>query len=186
MRASRRSSGTISIASSTAAPIWRSTAARLARAAAARRRGHARGRATAGRPARFHDIPLHRMPGQIAGEDARPARRDARRRRGARQRRSARSFLHNQVRSMVGSLVHVGEGKWSADDLAAALAARDRTAAARSRRRKGFIWCGWSIEDSSLRASEATKQSSLLQAPRIASASLAMTATPKYFSIMRR
>ncbi len=41
---------------------------------------------------------------------------------------SARSFLHHQVRSMVGSLVHVGEGKWSADDLAAALAARDRTA----------------------------------------------------------
>jgi tRNA pseudouridine38-40 synthase len=40
----------------------------------------------------------------------------------------ARSFLHNQVRSMVGSLIHVGEGKWSADDLAAALAARDRTA----------------------------------------------------------
>ena len=40
----------------------------------------------------------------------------------------ARSFLHNQVRSMVGSLVHVGEGKWSADDLAAVLAARNRTA----------------------------------------------------------
>ena len=40
----------------------------------------------------------------------------------------ARSFLHNQVRSMVGSLVHVGEGKWSTDDLAAALAARDRAA----------------------------------------------------------
>jgi tRNA pseudouridine38-40 synthase len=39
---------------------------------------------------------------------------------------TARSFLHNQVRSMVGSLVHVGEGKWSGDDLAAALAARDR------------------------------------------------------------
>src|ERR1700730_6800812 len=39
---------------------------------------------------------------------------------------SARSFLQHQVRSMVGSLVHVGEGKWSADDLAAALAARDR------------------------------------------------------------
>jgi tRNA pseudouridine38-40 synthase len=41
---------------------------------------------------------------------------------------SARSFLQHQVRSMVGSLVHVGEGKWSADDLAAALAARDRSA----------------------------------------------------------
>jgi tRNA pseudouridine38-40 synthase len=41
---------------------------------------------------------------------------------------SARSFLQHQVRSMVGSLVHVGERKWSADDLAAALAARDRTA----------------------------------------------------------
>jgi len=39
---------------------------------------------------------------------------------------SARSFLQHQVRSMVGSLVHVGEGKWSAGDLAAALAARDR------------------------------------------------------------
>lgn len=39
----------------------------------------------------------------------------------------ARSFLHNQVRSMVGSLVHVGEGKWSGDDLVAALEARDRT-----------------------------------------------------------
>ena len=41
---------------------------------------------------------------------------------------AARSFLQHQVRSMVGSLVHVGEGKWSAEDLGAALAARDRTA----------------------------------------------------------
>jgi tRNA pseudouridine38-40 synthase len=41
---------------------------------------------------------------------------------------SARSFLHNQVRSMVGSLVLVGEDRWRADDLARALAARDRTA----------------------------------------------------------
>jgi tRNA pseudouridine38-40 synthase len=40
---------------------------------------------------------------------------------------AARSFLHHQVRSMVGSLVHVGEGKWSADDLGAALAGRDRS-----------------------------------------------------------
>jgi tRNA pseudouridine38-40 synthase len=41
---------------------------------------------------------------------------------------SARSFLHTQVRSMVGSLAMVGEGKWSAGDLAAALAACDRAA----------------------------------------------------------
>ncbi len=41
-------------------------------------------------------------------------------------RAAARSFLHNQVRSMVGTLALVGEGKWSADDVAAALAARDR------------------------------------------------------------
>jgi tRNA pseudouridine38-40 synthase len=41
---------------------------------------------------------------------------------------SARSFLHHQVRSMVGSLVHVGDGKWRAADLANALAARDRAA----------------------------------------------------------
>jgi len=38
----------------------------------------------------------------------------------------ARSFLHRQVRSMVGSLVEVGLGKWRAGDMAAALAARDR------------------------------------------------------------
>ena len=43
-------------------------------------------------------------------------------------RASARSFLHNQVRSMVGSLVMVGVGAWSAADLAKALAARDRAA----------------------------------------------------------
>lgn len=45
-------------------------------------------------------------------------------------RASARSFLHRQVRSMVGSLEHVGSGKWRARDLRAALDARDRA------------WCG--------------------------------------------
>lgn len=43
-------------------------------------------------------------------------------------RASARSFLHNQVRSMVGSLKLVGEGKWSPTDLAHALTARSRAA----------------------------------------------------------
>jgi tRNA pseudouridine38-40 synthase len=41
----------------------------------------------------------------------------------------ARSFLHHQVRNMVGTLKLVGEGKWAKDDVAAALAARNRGAA---------------------------------------------------------
>ena len=40
----------------------------------------------------------------------------------------ARSFLHNQVRSMVGSLALVGDGKWQPDDMWRALQARDRAA----------------------------------------------------------
>ncbi|MBM3550487.1 MAG: tRNA pseudouridine(38-40) synthase TruA [Alphaproteobacteria bacterium] len=39
---------------------------------------------------------------------------------------SARSFLHHQVRSMVGSLEHVGSGKWRVEDVALALHAKDR------------------------------------------------------------
>jgi len=41
---------------------------------------------------------------------------------------AARSFLHHQVRSMVGCLQLVGRGKWSKRDLKAALEARDRAA----------------------------------------------------------
>ena len=41
---------------------------------------------------------------------------------------AARSFLHHQVRSMVGCLAMVGRGQWQADDIGRALAARDRTA----------------------------------------------------------
>ena len=39
---------------------------------------------------------------------------------------SARSFLHSQVRSIAGSLRLVGDGTWTGDDLAGALAAKDR------------------------------------------------------------
>jgi tRNA pseudouridine38-40 synthase len=39
---------------------------------------------------------------------------------------SARSFLHRQVRSMVGSLKMVGEGKWQVSDMGRVLEARDR------------------------------------------------------------
>jgi len=42
---------------------------------------------------------------------------------------AARSFLHNQVRILVGTLQLVGRGQWTRRDVAAALAARDRTRA---------------------------------------------------------
>jgi len=41
---------------------------------------------------------------------------------------TARSFLHNQVRSMVGSLKKVGDGTWEPEDIRRALEARDRAA----------------------------------------------------------
>ncbi|HWA63779.1 MAG TPA: tRNA pseudouridine(38-40) synthase TruA [Caulobacteraceae bacterium] len=41
---------------------------------------------------------------------------------------ASRSFLHRQVRSMAGTLAEVGVGRWTEEDLAAALAARDRRA----------------------------------------------------------
>jgi tRNA pseudouridine38-40 synthase len=43
-------------------------------------------------------------------------------------RATAQSFLHNQIRSFAGSLKLVGEGKWTPDDLQAALEARSRKA----------------------------------------------------------
>jgi tRNA pseudouridine38-40 synthase len=43
---------------------------------------------------------------------------------------AARSFLHRQVRSMTGALAEVGAGRWSAEDLSAALEAKDRKACA--------------------------------------------------------
>ena len=41
---------------------------------------------------------------------------------------AARSFLHHQVRSMVGCLAMVGQGQWTAADLKTAIEARDRSA----------------------------------------------------------
>ena len=42
---------------------------------------------------------------------------------------AARSFLHHQVRNIVGTLALVGAGKWTEDDVATALTAKDRSAA---------------------------------------------------------
>ena len=54
----------------------------------------------------------------------------------------ARSFLHRQVRSMTGSLVEVGLGRWSADDLQAALKAADRSACAQVAPPQGLYLVG--------------------------------------------
>ena len=54
----------------------------------------------------------------------------------------ARSFLHHQVRSMVGCLVLVGHGKWRAEDMAVALAARDRAALGHNAPPDGLYFTG--------------------------------------------
>ena len=61
---------------------------------------------------------------------------------------AARSFLHRQVRSMVGSLVEVGAGRWSVDDFAAALAARDRRACGQVAPAHGLYLTGVEYGDS--------------------------------------
>ncbi len=55
---------------------------------------------------------------------------------------AARSFLHHQVRNMVGTLRRVGEGKWSAADVGAALARRDRSAAGPTAPAEGLYLVG--------------------------------------------
>ena len=88
---------------------------------------HARG-ASAGRAARLHHLPLGRIARRQPGQDARPARRPARRATRVIIEAAARSFLHHQVRSMVGTLALVGLGQWREEQVAEALAAQDRAA----------------------------------------------------------
>lgn len=54
----------------------------------------------------------------------------------------ARSFLHHQVRNMVGTLKLVGEGKWSPADMKRALEARDRAAAGPTAPPDGLYFTG--------------------------------------------
>jgi tRNA pseudouridine38-40 synthase len=63
---------------------------------------------------------------------------------------AARSFLHHQVRSMVGCLKLVGQGRWSAADLAGALAACDRSALGLNAPPDGLCFVGASYADLSV------------------------------------
>ncbi len=58
----------------------------------------------------------------------------------------ARSFLHRQVRSMAGTLVEVGLGRWTPDDVKTALDARDRTACAQVAPSDGLYLTGVDYE----------------------------------------
>jgi tRNA pseudouridine38-40 synthase len=55
----------------------------------------------------------------------------------------ARSFLHHQIRNMVGTLCHVGTGHWTFDDFKAAFAACDRTKGGPTAPPQGL--CFWSV-----------------------------------------
>lgn len=57
-------------------------------------------------------------------------------------RAEARSFLHHQVRSMVGCLMLVGRGQWSADDMSEALEAKDRAALGQNAPPDGLYFTG--------------------------------------------
>jgi tRNA pseudouridine38-40 synthase len=57
-------------------------------------------------------------------------------------RAAPRSFLHHQVRSMVGCLAMVGRGQWTPADMASALAARDRTALGLNAPPEGLYFAG--------------------------------------------
>ena len=91
-----------------------------------------RGGGGAGRAARLHHLPLLDLPGEEPAAHARRAGRSRRWRlpsgREYRFRLRARSFLHNQVRGIVGTLERVGAGAWPPERVGAALAARERSA----------------------------------------------------------
>lgn len=59
----------------------------------------------------------------------------------------ARSFLHNQVRSIVGTLERVGAGSWQPDDVKTALEARDRAACGPVCPPQGLYLCGVGYPD---------------------------------------
>jgi tRNA pseudouridine38-40 synthase len=70
----------------------------------------------------------------------------------------ARSFLHNQVRSIVGTLERVGAGAWSPTDVAVALAARDRAACGPVAPPQGLYLAGVSYTEDPFSADVATER----------------------------
>lgn len=67
---------------------------------------------------------------------------------------SSRSFLHHQVRSMVGTTAQAGIGRWSVDEVAAALAAKDRTACGPVAPAEGLYFIGVDYPEATLPAQE--------------------------------
>ena len=88
----------------------------------------ARGGAGAGRPARFHHLPLGPLPVGQPGQDARPADRAARWARRSRSRRRRAPSSTTRCARWSAACELVGRGKWTKADLKAALEARDRAA----------------------------------------------------------
>ena len=113
---------------------------RLACRAAARCRSDARGGAAPDRASRFLDLPRLAVPGEIAGQDARPAGRDAASASEIHIAAGARSFLHHQVRNMVGTLKLVGLGRWPRTAWPARWRRATAAPAGRPRPPKGWRW----------------------------------------------
>jgi tRNA pseudouridine38-40 synthase len=77
---------------------------------------------------------------------------------------ASRSFLHRQVRSMTGTLAEVGIGRWSKDDVVAALEARDRRACGPVAPPDGLCLVGVKYEGNTPSSNSAAK-GSCVQAP---------------------
>jgi hypothetical protein len=97
----------------------------------------------AARPSRFHLVPCCRVPGEKPDAlDSTASRSRKAARYGPYRCIAAPSFLHHQVRNIVGTLKKIGEGRWEEGRMTGILAAKDRAAAGSDRTAAtGFISC---------------------------------------------
>ena len=131
--------GAISTGSSTAARRWRLTPARRGISAAPLDAdGDAPGGAAIWSAARFHHLRSAHCQSESPVKTLDALTSNATEEE-IHIRAAARSFLHHQVRSMVGCLALVGRGRWKPEDIREALEARDRAAWGSMRRRKACI-----------------------------------------------